>query len=303
MRLCIGAGVKARDFDYRRPTSLDEAFDLLGRPGARVIAGGQSLVPALNLRTASPEMLVDINALDELRDLRLVGEGSGRRLRIGALVRHVDIERSPLVADVAPLLQQAAAHVAYPAVRNLGTFCGSLALGNPASEFPMCALALGADLLIASREGRRTLTARDFFVGYERTALQSNEILIGCEVKTQDADWRHGFVELRRGTGWASVGVRLHGRPAAHGGLTEITIAVLGGADRPILAPHAAAALLDPALAPAERVRHAQAALADDLDPQPSPTMTAATRLHLARVLLGRAVAQALAPERGADVG
>ena len=296
--------MKARDFDYRRPRSLDEAFDLLERPGAQVIAGGQSLVPELNLRTASAEMLVDISALEELRDLRLAGEGSSRRLHIGALVRHVEIERSPLVAEAAPLLQYAAAHVAYPAVRNLGTFCGSLALGNPASEFPMCALALDADLLIAARDGRRTVAAREFFLGFQATGLRPREILVGCEVPLRTTDWRYGFAELRRGTGWATVGVALHGRPAPGGGsFGEVAVAVLGGADRPILAPRAAAALCDPAVAPADRGRDAQAALAKDLDPPPSPTMAGATRLHLARVLLGRAIAQALKPAGGADVG
>lgn len=292
--------MKARDFDYRRPRSLDEALDLLEQPGARIIAGGQSLVPALNLRITALSTLVDIGGLDELRGLRLVGEGGARRLHIGALVRHVDIERSPLVAETAPLLRLATSHVAYPAVRNLGTFCGSLALGDPASEFPMCALALDADMLIASQEGRRTVAARDFFRGFQETALRPGEILVGCEIAARGTGWRHGFVELRRGTGWATVGVALHGRVGAQGGFDEVTVAVLGGADRPILAPRAAAALCAPAAAPEDRVRLAQAALADDLDPPPSPTMTGATRLHLARVLLGRAVAQALGPEGGA---
>ncbi len=286
--------MKARDFDYRRPLALSEAFDLLDRPGAQVIAGGQSLVPALNLRTVSPKLVVDIGGIDELRGLRFVGDGEARCLHVGALVRHVEIERSPLVAEAAPLLQRAASHVAYPAVRNLGTFCGSLALGNPRSEFPMCALALDARLLISGRAGHRTVAARDFFLGFQKTALRPGEILVGCEVAPQPAGWRYGFAELRRGTAWATVGVAVYGLPGLRGGFDEVALAFLGAADRPALAPRAAAALCDPTIAVADRVRHAQAALAADMDPPSCPTMAGATRLHLARVLLGRAVARAL---------
>ena len=140
--------MKAASFAYVKPRALAEALELLERPGAKALAGGQSLIPALNLRLSSPELLVDIGALP-FRDISLE-QGV---LRIGALVTHAQLERSEAIAKHAPLLAQAVKHVAHPAIRNRGTLGGSLALADPAAEYPACMVALDATIGVAGKDG------------------------------------------------------------------------------------------------------------------------------------------------------
>ncbi len=287
--------MKARKVGYERATTLDQALDLLRQHGAeaRVIAGGQSLVPAMNLRLAAPSCLVDIGGIDALRGIRVTREGGRERLRIGALVRHVEIERSPEVARCAPLLAKAVKHVAHAAIRNRGTFGGSIAHADPASEFPACALVLGARMTIASQAGMRTVTAADFFKGLHETAVRPGEILTGVEVDAIADGQRAGFAELARRSGdYAMVGLALQGRPRP--GRTvfeEVRPAFFSVGDRPILAQEAARVLTNEEIADGDRVRLAQEALGRDLQPSSSPAVSAAACLHLARVLLGRVVA------------
>ena len=172
--------MKAPSFDYARPTSLPEAFALLERhrDGARILAGGQSLMATLNMRLSAPEILVDINAIEGLSGIALDGE----MLRIGAMTRHFEVERSALVARHAPLIAQAMPHIAHAAIRNRGTFGGSLAFADPAAELPACAVALSARMVLQSSRGRRTVTAAEFFQGLYRTALAQDEIMVACEV-------------------------------------------------------------------------------------------------------------------------
>lgn len=296
--------MKARDFQYERARSLEDALDLLHRHGAeaRVIAGGQSLVPALNLRLAAPEMLVDIGALDALRGIRLVEADGTRRLHIGALTRHVEIERSPDIARHAPLLALAVKHVAHAAIRNRGTFGGSLAHADPASEFPACILALGARLHIAGRAGTRIVAAADFFLGLHETAIKTGEILVAVDIEPIADGFRPGFAELARRSGdYALVGVALQARPiAGRTRLTSGTPVFFAVGDRPVAAHAAAKVLMDEGVADGDRIRLAQDALAADLDPPSDPQMSGVARLHLARVLLGRVVAEVLA---GANQG
>src|SRR6201994_1618953 len=149
--------MKASAFDYARATSVANALHLLAThgEGAKVLSGGQSLMPAMNLRLISPELIVDIGELAELRSVAV----NGNTLKIGALTRHVDLQRSPDVAAHAPLLTQAIAHVAHPAIRNRGTIGGSLAHADPASELPACMLALAAVIVAPGRRGERRLSA------------------------------------------------------------------------------------------------------------------------------------------------
>src|SRR5918997_4898393 len=155
--------VKAPAFDYVRVRSLREALTLLGEHGdrAKIIAGGQSLVPALNLRLLAPALLIDIGALDELRAISVAGGA----MRIGALTRHVDLERSPEIARHTPLLAKAVVHVAHPAIRNRGTIGGNLAHADPASELPACAVALEARMIVATGQGAGGIPAEQFFTG------------------------------------------------------------------------------------------------------------------------------------------
>jgi carbon-monoxide dehydrogenase medium subunit len=283
--------VKAPAFDYLRPKSLPEALALLRQHGddAKVIAGGQSLVPALNLRLLAPKLLIDIGGLSELRGIA-VADG---RVRIGALTRQVEMMRSPEVATHLPLVAQALPHVAHPAVRNRGTIGGNLAHADPASELPACALALQAEMIVAGADGERRIAAEEFFTGIYETALAPDELLVAVELP---AIGRHGvaaFLELARRSGdYALVGVAAHGT-LRDGVFGELRLAFLSVGPRPTLASAAAAALVGRSVTDAT-IAQAQAALAQDLAPVDDLQAMAATRLHLARVLLQRVVRELL---------
>ena len=291
-----GNGVKAAALRYERASSLADALALLQRHGASatLIAGGQSLVPALNLRMAAPELLIDISRLDALRGVQVMTEGGSPRLRIGAMTRHAELGRSPEIARHAPLLHLAVGHVAHAAIRNRGTFGGSLAHADPASELPACALALGARMHVVGLAGARVIDAGDFFIGLHQTALQPGEILVAVEVDVLADGFRPGFAELARRQGdYALVGLAAHARPIP-GQMRFAAIAPVffSVGARPLLAAAAARVLTDATIADADRLHLAQQALAADLDPPADPQASSAMRLHLARVLLGRVVAQ-----------
>jgi carbon-monoxide dehydrogenase medium subunit len=265
--------LKAPPFGYAKPRSLEEALDLLERPGAKVLAGGQSLIPSLNMRLSSPELLVDVGAIASLRGVRV----SADSVRIGALTTHAQIERSEEIRKRVPLLAEAAAHIAHPAIRNRGTLGGSLALADPAAEYPACALALEATIVILGKKGERRVRAADFFKGLFETDLKAGEILAAAEFPTGGESV---FLELARRQGdYASAGI------AAHRRSSEIRLAFFAVGPTAILATHAAAAAK-------KSVAAAQDALAQDLDPPADLYHSGATKLHLARVLLGRALAQ-----------
>ena len=174
--------MKAPPFDYVRVAALPEVFALLQQHGdqARVLAGGQTLLATLNMRLSEPALLIDIGGLAALRGIAL----AGGMLRIGALTTHAEIESSALVAVHAPLLAQAAPHIAHRAIRNRGTLGGSLAYADPAAEWPACALALDATLVLASAGGERRVAANDFFTGLFETALAPGELIAAVELPT-----------------------------------------------------------------------------------------------------------------------
>src|SRR6201986_163074 len=165
--------MKASAFNYARATSVSNALELLHAHGdrAKVLSGGQSLMPAMNLRLISPELIVDIGALAELRGITVRGDV----IRIGALARHIDVLNSREIAAHAPLLTEAVAHVAHPAIRNRGTLGGSLAHADPAAELPACMLALDATIIARGGDGERRIAAPDFFQGIFQTALSADE--------------------------------------------------------------------------------------------------------------------------------
>src|SRR6202790_2533150 len=172
--------MKASAFAYARATSVVNALELLAAHGdkAKVLSGGQSLMPAMNLRLISPELIVDIGEIAELRETAVRGDV----LSIGALTRHVDILRSPEIAAHAPLLTEAVAHVAHPAIRNRGTIGGSLAHADPASELPACMVALNATIIVRGPAGERRVAAEAFFTGIYETVLSARELVIGVEL-------------------------------------------------------------------------------------------------------------------------
>jgi carbon-monoxide dehydrogenase medium subunit len=272
--------MKAPAFAYAKPASLAEAFALLARPGAKVLAGGQSLIPTLNMRLAQPELLVDITGLPGLSGIE-VRDG---RVRIGALVTHTALEGAPEVANHLPLLAQAVPHVAHAAIRNRGTLGGSLALADPAAEYPACAVVLEATLVIAGARGERRVAAQQFFRGLFETDLKPGELLVAAEFPAARADDRSVFLELARRQGdYAIVGIALK-RDGA-----DLRIAFCGVGPGPVLAGHTMAFLKGRAIS-AETIASAQAILARDLDPPADLHHSSAAKLHLARVLLGRAL-------------
>ena len=274
--------MKAAAFDYLQADSVGQAVALLGRHGdsAKLLAGGQSLLPALNLRLSAPALLIDIGRIASLRGIAV----AGGVLRIGATVTHAELLASPEIASYAPLLTRAIAHVAHAAIRNRGTMGGSLANADPAAELPACALALGARILIEGPAGPRVVAAEDFFIGLFETVMAPAEVLVAVEIDlSPGAAW--GFEELSRRSGdYAIVGLAAH-RPR-HGAPRLAYFAVGTSA---ILARHAAVALAQRGATP-EGIAAAEAALADDLEPHDDPEASAAMRLHLARVLLRRVV-------------
>ena len=256
--------MKAPSFAYAKPRTLAEAFDLLERPGARILAGGQSLIPSLNLRLSAPELLVDITGLAELRGIALEQDV----VRIGALTTHADIERSAEIRKHLPLLADAVMHVAHPAIRNRGTFGGSVALADPAAEYPACLVALDATIVLRSRATERMVRAEDFFRGLFEVDLREGELVVGAEIPAFLKDERSVFLELARRQGdYAIVGLA---------GVTSASrkrVAFFGLGAKPVL--------LQP-----KSLEEAKASI-----PAPSADLynTAATKLHLAKVLLDRA--------------
>jgi len=263
--------LKAASFAYAKPRALAEALELLARPGAKVLAGGQSLIPSLNMRLSAPELLVDITGLEDLKGIRLDKD----TVRIGALVTHAEVERSEVVKKHLPLLAEAVPHIAHPAIRNRGTIGGSLALADPAAEYPACVLALDATLVATGRKGERRIKAADFFTGLFETALKDGELLTAIEFKAQKKDEKCAFLELARRHGdYAIVGL------AAFASNGTKRLAYFGAADRAVLAPNAAKA---------KDLESAKAALDKDLQPPADLYHASQTKLHLAKVLLERA--------------
>ncbi len=280
--------MKAPSFAYAKPAALPEVFDLLERhgDGAKLLAGGQSLIPSLNMRLSSPSVLVDITGVPGLAGIEVDGD----TVRIGALTTHAEIERSPEIGRHLPLLAQAVKQVAHVAIRNVGTFGGSVALADPAAEYPACCVALDATFVVASRKGERRVPARQFFMGIYATDLKPGEVLVAGEFKAIGAGYRSAFLELARRVGdYAIVGVAAHAKVGG-GKLTDVRLAFLGAGDQPLLAANAAKAVEGRAYG-ADAVKAAQDALAKDLAPPADLYHSSATKLHLARVLTGRALA------------
>jgi aerobic carbon-monoxide dehydrogenase medium subunit len=282
--------MKASAFAYARATSVGNALELLVAhgDGAKVLSGGQSLMPAMNLRLLSPEILVDIGDLAELKGI----ERKADVLRIGALTRHVDLLKSAEIAAHAPLLTEAIVHVAHPAIRNKGTLGGSLAHADPASELPACMLALNATIIVRGPAGERRIAVEDFFTGIYETALSAQELLVAVEVPVRQQDSVHFFHEFARRHGdYAIVGVAA--QAAVQGGVfRDLRIAFFAVGDRPVLAT-AATRLINVAVTP-QTLAGASTALGDELDPQEDQQASPAMRRHLAKVLLARCVSALL---------
>ena len=274
--------MKPAPFDYARARSVEHAVELLGREGARVLAGGQSLIATLNMRLSSPSLLVDIN---EVAGLDRIARRNGH-IEIGALVRHAQAERSPEIAQAAPLIARALPHIGHPAIRNRGTLGGSIAFADPAAELPACLVALGGEVEIAGPAGQRMVQADDFFHGLFDTALGPRDVLTAIRLPAATREARAGFAELARRHGdYAMVGLSASAR--ANGkNLTDVRLAYFGVGATPVRARNAEAALA------AGDVEAAVAALAHDLDPPDDVQAEGRVKRHLAGVLLRRVARQ-----------
>jgi aerobic carbon-monoxide dehydrogenase medium subunit len=275
--------MKPAPFAYARPRSLDHAIALIdGAADATILAGGQSLVPALNMRVATTALLVDINGIT---DLGRIDHRNGH-LELGALVRQAQAEHSPEVARLAPLIAQALPHIAHPAIRNRGTIGGSIALADPAAELPACLLALGGEVELAGRAGRRTVAADAFFKGLLETALAAGELITAVRIPVAQPQDRFGFAELARRHGdYALVGLAAAAR-ARVGQPRAVRLAFFGVGATPVRALRAEAVLAG------GDIDAAVSALASDLSPDGDLNASADTRRHLAGVLLHRVARQ-----------
>ena len=282
--------MKASAFSYARATSVVNALELLVAHGdkAKVLSGGQSLMPAMNLRLISPELIVDIGEVAELRGIT-VGKDV---LKIGALTRHVDLQKSSEIAAHAPILTEAIGHVAHPAIRNRGTLGGSLAHADPASELPACMVALNATIVISGQAGERRIAAEDFFKGIYETDMSAQELLVAVELPVGRKISAHFFFEFARRHGdYAIAG--LAAQAVVRGDVfADLRMAFFAVGDRPILAK-AATKLLDVAVTPAV-LSDALMALSAELDPHDDQQASASMRRHLAKVLMVRGVSALL---------
>lgn len=273
--------MKAPPFGYVKARELGQVFDLLEEHNdeAKILAGGQSLIPSLNLRLSRPPLLIDINAITELQGLRETADS----IVVGALTTHVRLEKSPIISKHVPLVAAAMPHIAHPAIRNRGTIGGSLAFADPAAELPACALALDATVTLRSRTQERRVKAADFFHGLFETDLRQGEILTAIEFPKASERHRFAFSELARRHGdYAMIGLA-----AASQQPGDLRLAYFGVADRPVLAERAAACLIREG---AKEIEAACAGLAEDLEPNGDLNAGPETKLHLAGVLLKRAL-------------
>ena len=282
--------MKPAAFDYVVADSIDMAVASLADGGgdAKIIAGGQSLVPMLNFRLLRPSVLIDINRIGDLAFI----EEAGKKIRVGALTRHYQLETSPVIARHLPVLASAMTHVAHLAIRNRGTIGGSLSHADPAAELPMMALLLDAELHIASASGKREIAARDFFVGALTVDLARDDIVTEIVLPKLPPKTGWGFEEVARRSGDFALAATAATLTLSDGVISQARIALTGVGATPVRAAEAEALLVGQALEPGliNRIIDAvRAAIEPDTDLHASSDY----RRHLAGVLAGRAVSAA----------
>jgi carbon-monoxide dehydrogenase medium subunit len=274
---------------YTRPSTVDDAVAALADAEAKVLAGGQSLIPLLRLRLSAPTVLVDLGGLADLRGVREDGDA----LVIGAMTTHATVLRDPLVARYAPLLAKATATVGDRQVRHLGTIGGSLAHADPAGDLPAVSLALDATLDVAGPAGRRSIPAAEFFVDYLTTALQPGEVLTAIRVPKREG-WASHYEKFNRvAQAWAIVGVAALVR-RDNGGIAEARVGLSNMSTTPLRSSAVETALTGAAADPAA-VAAAASRAAEGTQPADDLSASAGYRTHLARVLTERAVLACLA--------
>lgn len=285
--------MKPAPFDYTAPESLEAALAAMREHGwdAKLLAGGQSLIPLLNFRLASPALLVDLNRLAELDYIRAANNGG---LSIGAMTRQSRLGTDPLIAERAPLLTETVPFIAHPQIRNRGTLGGTLAHADPAGELPAAALALGARLRLQSHSGERWVEARDFFVGLLTTALEPEEILVEIEIPASPPRCGWSFHEISRRHGdYALAGLAAQVALDPEGLCTAARLVYLSAGDGPLEATRAVATLLGRRPKDALFQEVARQAAEEEVEPTGDIHASAEFKRHLCRVLTHRALTTA----------
>jgi CO/xanthine dehydrogenase FAD-binding subunit len=282
--------VKPPPFEYRVAESVEAAVTTLAEAGgeAKILAGGQSLVPMLNFRLLRPAILVDINRIPELSYIR----DGGDTVRVGALTRHYQLETSPVIDEHLPVLRAAMAHVAHLAIRNRGSIGGSLSHADPAAELPMMALLLDARLEIASSTGKRTIAARDFFLGALSVALEADELVTEVAFPKLPTNTGWGFEEVSRRHGDFALAAVAATLTVSDGKIVQARIAIAGADEKPMLATDAEEILRNKALDPSVFSAAYEAARAC-VRPNTDLHASSEYRRHLVGVLAGKALASA----------
>ena len=286
--------MKPAPFEYYSPNSLNEALRLMNEHGydAKLLAGGQSLIPVMNFRLAQPGILVDLNGLSELGELQQ-NEADG--LRLGAMMRHSQLEHNPIIADHAPLVHETMPFIAHPQIRNRGTIGGSLAHADPAAELPVIMVALEARFRLQKLGSERWISAEDFFQSLFTTALEPEEIMVEIAVPSWSARTGHAFLEMARRHGdFAQAGVAALVTLDESGVCRQARLVYLNVGEIPMVAYKAAAMLMGERLSPDLLDEAARRAAQDEIDPVDDVHGTAVYKRHLAHVLGKRALHQAI---------
>jgi len=282
--------MKTADFEYHSPRTLHDATSLLtalSDQDARILAGGQSLVPAMAFRLAQPRHLIDINGVEGLDTLR-VDDG---KLVVGACVRHAAFHRSLVAGPLGDILSNVAHHIAHYPIRARGTFCGSLAHADPASEWCLVATTLNASMVAASVRGERLIAAEDFFAGLMTTTLEDDEILKEVHIPLPAAGTVYGFYEFNRRAGDFAIASALTAGRLVDGKITDIRVGLGGVEACPRHVPEAAA-ILEGASPSEEVFKAAGQAAADAIDPLEDQQADAAYRRDLTGTVIRRALRQ-----------
>jgi carbon-monoxide dehydrogenase medium subunit len=289
--------VKPAPFRYIAAETVDEAVAALGEHGdeAKILAGGQSLVPLMNLRLAAPAVLVDVNRVEGLAGIAVNGS-----LEIGAVTRQAAVERSAEARAAAPLVAEALRHVAHPPIRSRGTIGGTVAHADPAAEIPAVLLALGGEVVARSPRGERTIPADDLFQGYFTTALEADELLTAVRFPAQRPGTRTAIQEVaRKQADFALAGVAVASTVGDDGICESARIVLFGVADRPVRAADAEAAVASRRLADESVVVEAARAATESIDPRGDAHASADYRRDVAGVLVRRALTIAAGGEAG----
>jgi CO/xanthine dehydrogenase FAD-binding subunit len=285
--------MKPAPFKYYAPTTVEEALAHVAQHGydAKVLAGGQSLIPTMNFRLAQPAVLVDLNSIPELFYIKPADDGS---LRVGAMTRESQVEHDPLIAERAPLVFEAMPHIAHPQIRNRGTFGGCIAHADPAAELPAVSVAMSARFRIRNQAGERWVPADEFFIGFFTTVMQPDDLLVEIALPSLPPRSGYSFQEIARRHGdYALVGAAAIVALDHKDQCQQARLVFLSVGEGPVEAHQAAETLQGQAPTPEAVEAAAEAAASADVDPGSDIHASADYRRHLVKVLARQSLTQA----------